>query len=134
VDVDSALRGLLTREQLRLVDEAAPTHFTAASGSRVAIDYASAAANGGVPVVELRLQELFGYAQSPRIAGVPLCISLLSPAGREAARTSDLASFWTSPGGYAAVRKDLRGRYPRHHWPEDPLTAPPTARRKPAGT
>jgi len=73
-----------------------------------------------------------GFAESPKIAGIPLCLSLLSPAGREVARTSDLASFWR--GAYVAVRKDLRGRYPKHPWPEDPMAAQPTSRRKPVGT
>ena len=132
-DVGTALRAMLTPAQLRFVDEAAPTHFTAPTGSRLPIDYESCATNGGVPAVEVRLQEMFGCTQSPRIANVPLCMTLLSPAAREVARTSDLASFWTSPGGYAAVRKDMRGRYPKHVWPADPLSEPPTNKRKPTG-
>ena len=133
VDIDAALRVLLTQAQLRFVESAAPTHFDVPSGSRLPIDYQEADRNGGVPVLEVRLQEVFGFTASPAIAGVPLCLSLLSPAGRPVARTSDLCSFWDSPGGYAAVRKDLRGRYPKHPWPEDPRTAPPTSRRKPKG-
>ena len=133
VDLNAALRALLTSAQQRFVDTAAPTHFDVPSGSRLPIDYQEADRNGGVPVLEVRLQELFGFTASPMIAGVPLCLSLLSPAGRPVARTSDLCSFWDSPSGYAAVRKDLRGRYPKHPWPEDPRTAPPTSRRKPKG-
>ncbi len=133
VDVDAAVRLLLTPAQLRFVESAAPTHFDVPSGSRLPIDYEEADGNGGVAVLEVRLQEMFGFAASPTVAGVPLCLSLLSPAGRPVARTSDLASFWDSSGGYAAVRKDMRGRYPKHPWPEDPKTAPPTSRRKPKG-
>lgn len=89
--------------------------------------------NGGVPVLAVRLQEMFTFVQSPTVAGVPLCLSLLSPAGRECARTSDLAGFWAAPSGYAAVRKELRGRYPKHVWPppQEVLSATPTSRRKP---
>jgi ATP-dependent helicase HrpB len=133
VDIEAALRVLLTQAQLRFVESAAPTHFDVPSGSRLPIDYQEADRNGGVPVLEVRLQEVFGFTASPNIAGVPLCLSLLSPAGRPVARTSDLCSFWDSPGGYAAVRKDLRGRYPKHPWPEDPRTAQATSRRKPKG-
>ena len=133
VDADAAVRLLLTPEQQRFVESAAPTHFDAPSGSRLPIIYDNADTNGGVPELEVRLQEMFGYAESPTVAGVPLCLALLSPAGRAVARTSDLASFWDSPSGYAAVRKDLRGRYVKHPWPEDPRSAPPTARRKPQG-
>ncbi len=133
VDVDAAVRLLLTPAQARFVESAAPTHFEVPSGSRLPIDYAEADRNGGVPVLEVRLQEMFSFAASPTVGGVPLCLSLLSPAGRPVARTSDLASFWTSPSGYAAVRKDLRGRYPKHPWPEDPTTATATSRRKPKG-
>jgi ATP-dependent helicase HrpB len=133
VDVDVAMRSLLSPAQLRVVEDVAPTHFTAPSGSRLPIDYEQCALNGGVPVLEVRLQEMFGFTRSPDVAGVPLCLSLLSPAGREVARTSDLSSFWRSPSGYAAVRKDLRARYAKHSWPEDPLTAAPTSRRKTKG-
>jgi ATP-dependent helicase HrpB len=133
VDVDAAVRLLLQPAQLRFVDAAAPTHFDVPSGSRLPINYEDADRNGGVPELEVRLQEMFSYAESPKVAGVPLCLALLSPAGRPVARTSDLASFWDGPSGYAAVRKDLRGRYPKHPWPEDPRTASPTSRRKPQG-
>ena len=129
-DVSNALRLMLTPKQLRFVEEAAPTHFTAPSGSRIPINYDSCITNGGVPEVAVRLQEMFGFTSTPCVGGVPLCMSLLSPASREVARTSDLASFWTSPSGYAAVRKDLRGRYPKHNWPDDPFAAKPSAKVK----
>jgi ATP-dependent helicase HrpB len=134
VDAEAALRSLLTHQQQRFVETSAPTHFAAPSGSRLPIDYAAAHSNGGCPALEVRLQEMFGFTRSPTVAGVPLLLCLLSPASREVARTSDLASFWTSPGGYPAVRKDLRGRYPKHSWPEKPLEATPTSKRKQAGT
>ena len=133
MDVDAAVRLLLTPAQARFVEAAAPTHFDVPSGSRLLLDYEDAERNGGVVVLEVRLQEMFGFTASPTVAGVPLCLSLLSPAGRPVARTSDLASFWDAPGGYAAVRKDMRGRYPKHPWPDDPRTAQATAKRKPKG-
>jgi ATP-dependent helicase HrpB len=134
IDAGAALRSLLDSTQARFVEKEAPTHFVVPSGSRVPIDYEACVTNGGVPVVEVRLQEMFGFSGTPNVVGVPLCLSLLSPASREVARTSDLASFWSSPSGYASVRRDLRGRYPKHHWPDDPLSAAPTAqKKKPAG-
>jgi ATP-dependent helicase HrpB len=122
-----ALRALLSFEQLRRLDELAPTHLTVPSGSRVRIDYLDESA----PVVAVRLQEVFGLHATPRIAGgrVPVTFKLLSPAQRPVQITRDLASFWRST--YAEVRKDLRGRYPRHYWPEDPLSALPTRRARP---
>ncbi len=125
VDVASALRRLLTW-RLRL-DEVAPERVTVPTGSRIRVDY-----SGDQPVLAAKLQELFGWEATPRVAGVPLVIHLLSPAGRPAAVTADLASFWRE--GYRAVRAELRGRYPKHPWPEDPLAAAPTRgtnRRKP---
>jgi ATP-dependent helicase HrpB len=107
----------------RLADTA-PERIEVPSGSRIRIDY-----SGDQPVLAVKLQELFGWAEAPRIAGVPLVIHLLSPAGRPAAVTADLASFWRE--GYRAVRAELRGRYPRHPWPEDPLAAVPTRRINP---
>ncbi|MGW4637977.1 ATP-dependent RNA helicase [Sphaerisporangium sp. NPDC004334] len=117
VDVAAALRRLLPW-QARL-EEVAPERITVPSGSRVRVDY-----SGDQPVLAVKLQELFGWAAAPRVAGVPLVVHLLSPAGRPAAVTADLASFWRE--GYRAVRAELRGRYPRHPWPEDPSTAAPT--------
>jgi len=98
------------------------------SGSRIALDYLEAP-----PVLAVRLQELFGLAATPRIAGGRQVIKLhlLSPARRPVQVTQDLASFWAST--YAEVKKDLKGRYPKHYWPDDPLIAEPTARAKPRG-
>jgi ATP-dependent helicase HrpB len=118
------LKGLLTREQQLRLEELAPTHFTAPTGSRIRIDYHDELA----PVIAVRLQEVFGVLTSPRLAGgrVPVTFKLLSPAHRPVQITRDLATFWQ--GSYADVRKDLRGRYPRHYWPEDPAVAEPTRR------
>ncbi|CAL9394782.1 ATP-dependent RNA helicase HrpB [Streptomyces sp. enrichment culture] len=122
IDAGRALARLLpwaTGEAARL-DELAPERITVPSGSRVRIDYA----DPGRPVLAVKLQEMFGLQRSPEIAGVPLLVHLLSPAGRPAAVTADLASFWRD--GYRGVRAELRGRYPKHPWPEDPATAEPT--------
>ncbi len=123
------LKGLLAREQQQRLEELAPAHFTAPTGSRIRIDYRDELA----PVVAVRLQEVFGVLASPRLAGgrVPVTFKLLSPAQRPVQITRDLATFWQ--GSYAQVRKDLRGRYPRHYWPEDPAGAEPTRRAKPSG-
>ncbi|NUP16546.1 MAG: ATP-dependent helicase HrpB [Streptomyces sp.] len=102
------------------LDELAPERITVPSGSRIRIDYG----NPEQPVLAVKLQEMFGLHESPSVAGVPLLVHLLSPAGRPAAVTADLASFWKD--GYNGVRAELRGRYPRHPWPEDPATAEPT--------
>ena len=112
------------------LDRLAPTHITVPSGSRIPIDYSDASA----PVLAVRLQELFGARETPTVLDgrVPLVIHLLSPAHRPVQVTRDLPGFWRS--SYADVRKDLRGRYPRHSWPEDPLAATPTHRAKPRGT
>ncbi|MFI1680132.1 ATP-dependent helicase HrpB [Streptomyces sp. NPDC020607] len=124
IDAGQALARLLpwaTGEATRL-DELAPERLEVPSGSRIRIDYS----DPGQPVLAVKLQEMFGLAETPRIAdgAVPVVVHLLSPAGRPAAVTADLASFWRS--GYRAVRADLRGRYPKHPWPEDPATAEPT--------
>lgn len=121
IDAGQALNRLLpwaTGEAARL-DELAPERLEVPSGSRIRVDYSA-----GQPVLAVKLQELFGLAETPRVAGVPVLVHLLSPAGRPAAVTADLASFWQ--GGYRAVRAELRGRYPKHPWPEDPSTAEPT--------
>ena len=127
VDLAAALHGLLDWSQRQKLDELAPTHIAVPSGSRVAIDYS----NANEPVLAVRLQEMFGLAATPRIAAgkVPLLIHLLSPARRPVQVTRDLASFWAS--GYRAVKAELKGRYPRHYWPDDPLVAEPTARVRP---
>ncbi len=121
VPLRAALAARLTHAQQRLLDELAPTHCTVPTGSKLRIDYEDA----GGPSVSVRLQEVFGLAATPRIGGgaVPLVFKLLSPAMRPVQVTRDLASFWQN--AYAEVRKDLRGRYPKHHWPEDPLSAVP---------
>ena len=110
------------------LDEFAPERITVPSGSRIRVDY-----SGERPVLAVKLQELFGWDAAPALAGgrVPLTVHLLSPAGRPAAVTGDLASFWRE--GYRSVRADLRGRYPRHPWPEDPTSAEPTRRLNPRG-
>ncbi|MCP3766032.1 MULTISPECIES: ATP-dependent helicase HrpB [unclassified Streptomyces] len=122
IDAGQALRRLLpwaSGEATRL-DGLAPERITVPSGSAVRIDYSDPAQ----PVLAVKLQEMFGLQESPRVAGVPLLVHLLSPAGRPAAVTADLASFWMD--GYKGVRAELRGRYPRHPWPEDPAAAEPT--------
>ncbi len=117
-----ALRSLLTWEQQRALDAVAPTHLQVPSGSQIRIDYLDQSA----PAISVRLQEVFGLDATPRIGGgrVPVTFKLLSPAQRPVQVTRDLASFWR--GSYAEVRKDMRGRYPKHHWPENPLEAQPT--------
>jgi ATP-dependent helicase HrpB len=126
VDLRGALRSLLQGKQPVRLETLAPTHYAVPSGSRIAIDYTS-----GNPTIAVRLQEVFGLLQSPTIAGgrVPLTLQLLSPAQRPVQVTRDLASFWRS--GYAEVRKELKGRYPKHYWPEDPLQATATRRVRP---
>ncbi|WP_407664308.1 ATP-dependent helicase C-terminal domain-containing protein, partial [Micromonospora parastrephiae] len=124
VDVASALRRLLPWRQAARLDELAPERIEVPSGSRIRVDYTDPAA----PVLAVKLQETFGWPAAPRIADgrVPVLLHLLSPAGRPVAVTADLASFWRT--GYPQVRSELRGRYPRHPWPEDPGTATPTRR------
>jgi ATP-dependent helicase HrpB len=116
------LRSLLPWEKQRQLEELAPTHLTVPSGSNIRIDYLDESA----PAVSVRLQEVFGLDASPRLGGgrVPITFKLLSPAQRPVQVTRDLAGFWR--GSYADVRKDMRGRYPRHYWPENPLEAEPT--------
>ncbi|MFJ8654791.1 ATP-dependent helicase C-terminal domain-containing protein [Streptomyces rochei] len=126
IDAAQALARLLpwaSGEAARL-DELAPERITVPSGSRVRVDYGDPTR----PVLAVKLQEMFGLQHSPEVAGVPLLVHLLSPAGRPAAVTADLASFWKD--GYHGVRAELRGRYPKHPWPEDPATAEPTRHTK----
>jgi ATP-dependent helicase HrpB len=129
-DLSDALMALLPWELRARLDREAPTHFEAPTGTQLAIDYE---AEQG-PTIAVRLQELFGLNTHPSIAkgAVPLVLELLSPAQRPVQVTRDLPGFWR--GSYAAVRSDLRGRYPRHPWPEDPANAMPTRRVKPRGT
>jgi ATP-dependent helicase HrpB len=126
LDLATLLRARLDWAQQRALDEKAPSHLAVPSGSRLAIDYQS----GETPTLVVRLQEMFGAAATPRIAGgeVALRLELLSPAGRPLQVTSDLAGFWVT--SYRAVRAEMRGRYPRHNWPDDPLAAAPTRRTK----
>jgi len=126
-DLLPALNARLTWEQTQALDKAAPGHFTTPLGRKAAIDY-----SGAQPAIAIRLQEMFGVTRHPMVAGQPLQITLLSPAQRPVQVTTDLPGFWTS--SYSDVRKDMRGRYPRHPWPEDPTQADPTLRVKPRGT
>ncbi|MFP1623790.1 ATP-dependent RNA helicase [Streptomyces sp. 5K101] len=125
IQAREALQRLLpwsTGDAVRL-EELAPERIEVPSGSRIRVEY-----GGEQPVLAVKLQELFGLRQTPTVAGVPVVVHLLSPAGRPAAVTTDLASFWRD--GYRAVRAELRGRYPKHPWPEDPATAEPTRHTK----
>ncbi len=127
LDLLDALRAHLGRDALVMIDRRAPAHFTTPLGRAVPIDYA-----GGVPAIEVRLQEMFGTTRHPLAAGQPLRVTLLSPAQRPLQVTQDIPGFWDS--SYPDVRRDMRGRYPRHPWPEDPRTADPTLRAKPRGS
>jgi ATP-dependent helicase HrpB len=128
-DLTAALDALIPWNLRKRLDAGAPTHFTAPSGSHVPIDYE---AEEG-PKLAIRVQELFGLAAHPTIAGgrVPLLIELLSPAHRPVQVTRDLPGFWR--GSYRDVKTEMRGRYPRHPWPDDPMKAPATRRAKPRG-
>ncbi|MDO5512577.1 ATP-dependent RNA helicase [Corynebacterium sp.] len=123
LDMYPALQRLLPWPEATRLEELAPERLPVPSGSRHRVDYSS-----GRPVVSVKLQECFGLDASPVLAGAPVLFHLLSPAGRPLAVTDDLASFWSGP--YAQVRAEMRGRYPKHPWPEDPWTAPATARTK----
>jgi ATP-dependent helicase HrpB len=128
-DLEAALRTLIAYEVQRRLDQLAPVRFEAPTGSRLAIDYGG---EGG-PRVDVRVQELFGLTEHPAVAGgqVPLTLALLSPAHRPIQLTRDLPGFWR--GSWTEVRKEMRGRYPKHLWPEDPASATPTTRAKPRG-
>lgn len=131
IDLADPLRRLLPWPEAARLAELAPERLEVPSGSRVRIDYPDVGGDGGGrPVVAVKLQECFGWAQTPRLVNgrVPVLFHLLSPARRPLAVTDDLASFWSGP--YAQVRAEMRGRYPKHPWPEDPWTAPATARTK----
>jgi len=129
-DLGAALEGLLPYARRQEIERLLPSHFAAPSGSHLPIDYG--AENG--PALEVRVQELFGLDRHPSVAGgkVPLLLVLLSPAHRPIQTTRDLPGFWR--GSWKDVAKDLKGRYPRHYWPENPLEAAATARAKPRGT
>jgi ATP-dependent helicase HrpB len=127
MDLSSALRSFVTHAQGVILEREAPTHFAVPSGSRIPIDYL----DGEYPTLSVRLQELFGLNDTPAVAGgkLPLLLKLLSPAGRPVQITKDLVSFWNR--GYHDVKKDLKGRYPKHYWPDDPFTAQATRRARP---
>ena len=122
-DLASGLRALVPWPEAGRLDELAPPRLEVPSGSTHAVDYADAS---GQPVLRVKLQECFGWGETPRLAGVPVLLHLLSPAGRPLAVTADLASFWEN--AYPGVRAEMRGRYPKHPWPEDPWSAPATSR------
>jgi ATP-dependent helicase HrpB len=128
LNLSEAIHALFSWEQKKRLDALAPTHMTVPSGSHIPIDY-----SGETPVLAVRLQEMFGLADTPTVANgrVPVTLHLLSPAHRPVQVTRDLRSFWNS--GYADVKRDLKGRYPKHHWPDDPWAARPTARAKRRG-
>ncbi|PJE28927.1 ATP-dependent helicase HrpB [Pseudooceanicola antarcticus] len=122
-DLLPALRGRLSWDEGQMLDREVPAQFTTPLGRKIAIDY-----SGEDPAIALRLQEMFGQTRHPTVAGRPLVVTLLSPAGRPVQVTRDIPGFWTN--SYPDVRKDMRGRYPRHPWPEDPREADPTLRAK----
>jgi ATP-dependent helicase HrpB len=126
LDLTEPLHALLSWEQTRQLERWAPTHLTVPSGSSVRVEYETP----DLPVLAVRLQEMFGCKDTPRLVEgkVPVMLHLLSPARKPVQITKDLSSFWKS--AYLEVRKELRGRYPKHAWPDDPLTAPPTAKAK----
>ena len=128
-DLESALAALLPYALRRRMDEEAPAFFETPAGSSIALDYA--AANG--PLLSVRVQELFGLARHPTLAlgRVPVTLELLSPAHRPIQTTRDLPGFWK--GSWNDVKKEMKGRYPRHVWPDDPANAMPTKRAKPRG-
>ncbi|MCG3267802.1 ATP-dependent helicase HrpB [Yoonia sp. I 8.24] len=126
-DLLPALRAMLDWQQTQRLDNAAPAHFTTPLGRKIPIDY-----GGEAPGITLRLQEMFGVTTHPKVGQTPLRVTLLSPGQKPVQVTQDIVGFWAT--SYADVRRDMRGRYPRHPWPEDPTQADPTLRAKPRGT
>jgi ATP-dependent helicase HrpB len=124
LDLVEIHRAMFSHQQLRELDRLAPSQLQVPSGSRITLDYAPT----DHPALSVKLQELFGLTETPRVGGgtIPVTIHLLSPAGRPLAVTQDLRSFWQNV--YPDIRKQLRARYPKHPWPENPLTATPTHR------
>lgn len=127
VELSHALHALFTWKQREDLERFVPTHILVPSGSRIPIEFDAADS----PSISVRLQELFGLTETPSIAEgrIPITLKMLSPAGRPVQVTQDLRSFWAR--GYHEVRKELKGRYPKHHWPDDPLQATPTRRARP---
>ena len=125
LDLEQILQSRFTFQQLKALDRLAPVTIAVPTGSRIQLDY-----GGGQPILAVRLQEMFGQTETPKVGGgkVKVLIHLLSPAGRPLAVTQDLPSFWKN--AYPDVRKEMRGRYPKHQWPEDPMAAEPTRRVK----
>lgn len=128
LDLRAALTSMLNWEERKALDDMAPTHMTVPTGSRIRVDYGAER-----PVLAVRIQEMFGLSKTPAVAGgrVPLVVHLLSPAGRPLQVTDDLAGFWAR--SYEMVKKEMKGRYPKHHWPDNPLEAEPTRRAKRRG-
>ncbi len=126
-DILPALRAMLDWDQTQRLDRAAPAHFITPLGRKIPIDY-----EGEAPEITLRLQEMFGVTTHPVVGRTPLRVTLLSPGQKPVQVTQDIVGFWAT--SYADVRRDMRGRYPRHPWPEDPTQADPTLRAKPRGT
>jgi ATP-dependent helicase HrpB len=127
LDMTAILQTLLSWQQMQLVEDEAPSHLRVPSGSRIALKYQA----GEAPILAVRLQEMFGLADTPRVGRgrIPVILHLLSPAQRPMQITDDLGGFWQRT--YSDVKRELKGRYPKHHWPDDPLSAAPTARAKP---
>jgi ATP-dependent helicase HrpB len=126
-DLLPALRAMLDWDQTQRLGRAAPPHFVTPLGRKIPIDY-----DGEAPGITLRLQEMFGVTSHPMVGREPLRVTLLSPGQKPVQVTQDIVGFWAT--SYADVRRDMRGRYPRHPWPEDPTQADPTLRAKPRGT
>jgi len=129
LDMSAIVNAIFSYEQLRQLDRLAPTHLTVPTGSRIPVEYAA----GSPPVLSVRLQEMFGQMETPTVGGgkLKVILHLLSPARRPLAITQDLPSFWKN--AYPDVRKEMRGKYPKHYWPDDPANAEPTKRAKPRG-
>eukprot|EP00746_Dinoflagellata_sp_MGD_P043311 gnl/MRDRNA2_/MRDRNA2_205231_c0_seq1.p1 gnl/MRDRNA2_/MRDRNA2_205231_c0~~gnl/MRDRNA2_/MRDRNA2_205231_c0_seq1.p1 ORF type:complete len:157 (-),score=29.93 gnl/MRDRNA2_/MRDRNA2_205231_c0_seq1:211-681(-) len=125
VDLSASLLSGIDWNKQQELDRLAPTHWEVPTGSRIRIDY-----SGDVPILPVRMQEMFGASETPRIAGgkVAMLLHLLSPAARPIQVTQDLVGFWK--GSYAQVKSEMKGRYPKHYWPDDPLQAEPTRRTK----
>ncbi len=129
LDLTEALKNRLTWDQSEALSRIAPAHFETPLGRHIPIDY-----EGEIPAIEIRIQEMFGVTQHPVVgaAKTPLRVTLLSPGHKPIQVTQDIPRFWAT--SYSDVRKDMRGEYPRHPWPEDPRQAEPTLRAKPRGT